>query len=99
MFTPEQVLELPTEKIFYFGYGSNICASKLRARKMGPEHCPNSFPAKLKDFNIAFTLPGLYLIEPSFASIVPKQGSCVYGLVIEMAVKSWLKPRASSIGS
>ena len=84
VFTPEQLLDLPAEKIFYFGYGSNICHSKLKTRKMDPDHCPNFFPARLKDFNISFAVPGLYLVEPSFAGVVPKQGSCVYGLVIEL---------------
>jgi gamma-glutamylcyclotransferase (GGCT)/AIG2-like uncharacterized protein YtfP len=64
---------LPVRKLFVFGALMNGGAGLSGGRH-----------AELKDYTIRFVAPGIPLIEPSFAAIVPSAGMVAHGVLFEV---------------
>ena len=68
------------DDVWYFAYGSNL-HPEVRERRRGL--LPSAvMPAVLPEWRLAFELPGLPLIEPAMASILPAPGREVHGLLL-----------------
>jgi len=75
----------------YFAYGSNCLAERLRLRTgvaskelLGPR--PK--PAMLRGYRLSFSLPGVPLVEPSFATVVPSPRDSVWGCLYELPTEN-----------
>ncbi|KAI0565953.1 Gamma-glutamylcyclotransferase [Gracilaria domingensis] len=82
------------ENLLYFGYGSNMSRKKMAGR--GVTGCntttdspsiefTNAWTGHLKDWQLCFHHRGVPPADPSFASIRPREGDGVYGVVYEIA--------------
>lgn len=80
-------------KIKYFGYGSNMNIKVLNDRIFGDAiHLHRGI---LQNHVLTFNVPGIPMIEPSFASIAPSTGNEVHGLVVSMDERSFFTLCAS----
>jgi cation transport regulator ChaC len=71
-----------TEKLWYFGYGSNMNSTVFQGRrKMRPTKIER---AVLKDYKLVFNQPGIPWLEPSFANIEEAPGHYIEGVVYEI---------------
>lgn len=67
---------------FYFAYGSNMCSETMKSlRKLNPI---SSKPAVLDNYQLKFDIPGMPLIEPSWASVEECKESKVHGVLYEL---------------
>lgn len=63
---------------YYFGYGSNMSITSLKAKGVEPL---SAEPAILKDWKLAFNIPDFFLIEGGTGNIVPCDASEVHGIL------------------
>lgn len=63
---------------YYFGYGSNMSATSLKAKGVEPL---SAEPAILKDWKLAFNIPDFFLIEGGTGNIIPAEGEEVHGVL------------------
>ncbi|MCX4243099.1 gamma-glutamylcyclotransferase family protein [Paraliomyxa miuraensis] len=71
------------DAVWNFAYGSNL-HPEVRERRRGL--LPSAVvPAVLSDWRLSFELPGLPLVEPAMASIVPAPGHEVHGLLLRFS--------------
>ena len=71
----------------YFAYGSNCFAETLRLRTGVASNellGPRPKPAMLRGYRLSFSLPGIPLVEPSFATVVPSPRDLVWGCLYEL---------------
>ena len=64
----------------YFGYGSNLSESSLRAKGVAFR---SAQPAVLAGWRLAFDIPNFFAIEGHTGNIVPAPGAEVHGVVYE----------------
>lgn len=62
----------------YFAYGSNM-NDRYFTRVRGITRTSSEM-ASLPDYAVKFNLSGIPILEPSFANLVPEQGSTAYGV-------------------
>ena len=74
----------------YFAYGSNICLATMRdLRQIKPLA---SAPAILPKHSLRFNIPGIPLIEPSWASVEPSDDvSAMHGVVYKLSSQDFVK--------
>ena len=65
---------------YYFGYGSNISLTSLKAKGVDPISYE---PAVLQDWELCFDLPNFFHIEGGTGNIRPAKGSSVHGVLYE----------------
>ena len=82
---PEQT----AEDIWNFAIGSNMHPDKLRGR--ANLEIKESFPAKLKDWRLAFNLRGISWLEPSMAGVEPEPGAVVHGVLVRLSSYDFAK--------
>jgi hypothetical protein len=69
--------------VWYFAYGSNLHPSKRRVRANLE---PQAFiRALVRDWRLAFDMPGVPPAEPSMANLRPCAGAVVHGLLIHLS--------------
>jgi hypothetical protein len=76
----------------YFAYGSNCLAERLRLRTGAANKellGPRPKPAMLRGYRLSFSLPGVPLVEPSFATVVPSPRDLVWGCLYELPTELW----------
>jgi hypothetical protein len=66
------------ETIAFFTYGAKMRASAMRDCGIEPRARE---AAQLESWALAFDLPGIPVVEPAFASIAPREGSRVHGVL------------------
>jgi len=63
---------------WYFAYGANLSRAIFESRRgMKPAAVRR---ARLEDFRLAFSEPGIPIFEPSFANVEPASGRSVHGV-------------------
>jgi len=73
--------------VYYFAYGSNINPKTFDGvRAMRPT---SSTPCVLRDFDLVFNVPGVPYVEPSFASVVARDGGCCHGVAHGITREEW----------
>ncbi len=63
---------------YYFGYGSNLSETALRAKRVRPV---SAEPATLEGWRLAFNIPNFFSIEGGTGNIVRQEGSVVHGVL------------------
>lgn len=77
----------------YFAYGSNML-SELLARRIGSALPMKARGGFVRDYALAFSLPG-FALEPAFASCDPSAGSVCHGVLYTLEFVQWLRLCAS----
>eukprot|EP00873_Tetraselmis_striata_P022471 jgi/Tetstr1/442735/TSEL_030824.t1 len=78
-----------TGRYYYFAYGSNLNSEVLEGRRgIKPM---DMRPGLVQDYRLAFNMPGMPGVEPSFASVEPAQGCEVHGAVFTLDWQGWLR--------
>lgn len=70
--------------LWYFAYGANMAAETMTRRGLTPAR---SVMARLDDYALRFSQPGIPLLEPGFANIEPAPGARVFGVVHAMSAE------------
>lgn len=78
----------------YFAYGSNMKLSVV-SKRIGKYDIENMQPGVLSNYRLCFNIPGIPLVEPSFASISRRSGADVYGAIVTMPAPAFAALAAS----
>ncbi len=73
----------PGKPIRHFAYGANMCSSVLHRRR-GIQPL-SATVACAPDYALAFNMPGIRIIEPFFANLVPRPGAVAYGVLYALS--------------
>lgn len=78
-----------TGRWYYFAYGSNLNSDVFEGRRgVTPLDVRVGV---LEGYRLAFNMPGVPLLEPSFASVEPSEGDEVHGVVFTLDWPGWVK--------
>jgi gamma-glutamylcyclotransferase len=71
----------------YFAFGSNLAKSVREGRRgLRPVAAAPGF---VRDWRLAFNVPGLIPLEPAFASMVPAKGEECHGAIFTLTAQDW----------
>jgi hypothetical protein len=74
----DRVPDAPSEHVVYFAFGANMARDVVEGRRgLRPAW---SAPARLPGHRLVFDMPGVPLLEPAFASVVPDPDASVHGV-------------------
>jgi gamma-glutamylcyclotransferase (GGCT)/AIG2-like uncharacterized protein YtfP len=71
----------PDEPLWYFAYGANMSTRVLARRDVEPL---SSEAASVAGWRLAFSMPGVPLLEPGFANVEPDPAGVVHGVLHRM---------------
>jgi hypothetical protein len=75
-------VRLAPDSVWYFAYGSNMCAETFRGRR-GITH-GRVLPARVPGWRLVFDKPGIASATEGYANLVAEAGAEVYGVLYEL---------------
>ncbi len=85
-----------SDHIWNFAYGSNMHPERRATRaKLSPFELT---PAVLREWRLAFNIPGVPLLEPAMASILPARGRTVHGVLLKLSRQDFARLEQSEGG-
>ena len=83
--------------VWYLAFGSNMSTKVLvDRRKIEPSE---SHPVVVQDYQLTFNVPGIPYWEPSFASILPRKGKKLHGVIYNVSEQDFKRIQRSEGGA
>lgn len=85
---PLPAYEMGDSDVYLFAYGAMMNDSVWKRRKIEKSE---SAPAVVRDFELSFSIVGLWPVEPAFANMKPKEGALTHGVLHKLSPQDFYR--------